>query len=545
MTGDGAGRADAAPLLDQALIENSILATSLTTPDGRFAMVNPAMCRWLGYDADALMAKTWQDITVRVSRGSAGTRTADSSVSASVPEGSTGAGIPEVSRFADLLAGRAASYQGELQFIHADGHRLWGYMSVFCLRDGEGRLQYLVGQTVDITEQVALRNAKSEADARFRKLMDNTGVGTALNHPDGRFAEVNQALCDLLGYDAETLKTMTWQEVTPENQLESDLRNVEDLRAGRIESYRVNKQFIHADGHLFWVDLSVSCIRDADATVQYFIAQFVDIDDEVRAQELLAQRERENRVLADRLRAEIADAADYVRSVLPGDLDGPVQVTSRYLPALDLGGDGFHYRWLDDDHLKVYLVDASGHGVRPALLSMSVHNLIRSGPLPRTTLLSPDRLLDTLNELFQMTEQGGSYFTIWYGIYQRSTRTLRYASAGHPPALALTDDDSGEITATPLSTPGIPVGMFPGTTYSSAEYPVPHGAQLLLYSDGAFDLPVRPADRAWQIEEFVALCTRVAQHPDWTLDDLVTQLRALSPQGSFDDDCALVRLTFP
>ena len=535
MTGDGGGTAGLTPLLCLALVENSILATSLTTPDGRFAMVNPAMCRWLGYDADTLMAKTWQEITARVNRDSAAAET----------NGHAGAGSAEVSRFADLMTGRASTYQGELQFIHADGRPLWGYMSVFALRDGQGALQYLVGQTADITEQVALRNAKSESDARFRKLMDNTGVGTAMNYADGRFAEVNQALCDLLGYDAETLTTMTWQDLTPQKQLESDLARIEDLEAGRIETYRVAKQFIHADGHLFWVDLSVSCIRNPDGSVQYFIAQFVDIDDEVRAREQLAQREIENRALAERLRAEIANAADYVMSVLPDEMDGPVQVTSRYLPALDLGGDGFNYRWLDEDHLKVYLIDASGHGIRPALLSMSVHNLIRSGTLPHATLLDPARMLDTLNGLFQMTDQGGSYFTIWYGVYQKSTRTMRYASAGHPPALVLIGEGSGDIVATTLSTPGIPIGMFGDTTYSSAAYPVPRGAQILLYSDGVIDLPVHNSDNPWPIDGFVELCSRVARDPDWTLDDLVTQLREVSPSGGFDDDCALVRLTFP
>ena len=228
-----------------------------------------------------------------------------------------------------------------------------------------------------------------------------------------------------------------------------------------------------------------------------------------------------------------------------GELTGRVEVTSRYLPALDLGGDCFYYRWLDDDHLKLYLIDASGHGIRPAFLSMSVHNLIRSGSLPDAVLREPDLVLDEINRLFPMEDQADSYFTIWYGIYQASTRTLRYSSAGHPPALVLLRDGAG-VTVSGLSTPASPIGMFADTVYTSDSYTVPHGAQLLLYSDGAFELPVHKADgKSWYRDDFVSLCMALTADPDWTLDDLVERLRSLIPDGDFDDDCALVLVTFP
>ena len=79
--------------------------------------------------------------------------------------------------------------------------------------------------------------------------------------------------------------------------------------------------------------------------------------------------------LARRLMAELGSAARYVTSILPDDLDGPVPVTSRYIPSEELGGDSFDHRWIDDDHLITYLVDVSGHGVGPAMFSVSVHNL--------------------------------------------------------------------------------------------------------------------------------------------------------------------------
>ena len=507
--------------LYRRMMENSSVGMSLNTPDGRFVDVNDALCDMLGYDAPTLCTKTWQNVTAPATLE------------------------VDIRQTNDLAAGLIDNYRTTKQFIHSDGHLVWVDLSASCIRDPNGNIELFVAQMVDVTNEIELRAKQAESDARFRKLMEISNVAIALIAPDGKMEVVNQALCTLFGYDEETLKTKTWQEMTPADFVDEDLRNVEELVSGRLDTYRVEKPQIHADGHLFWVDVSVSCLRDSDGSVQYLFAQGIDITEEVEARELLAERDRENRMLAERLRAEIRNAAEYVKSVLPGDLDGPVEVSSRYLPSLALGGDGFNYRWIDDDHLEVYLIDVSGHGIRPALLTMSVHNLIRSGSLPEEILFNPDRMLDKLNSLFQMDDQGGAYFTIWYGVYQRSTRTLRYASAGHPPALALAHDGGGLVTAR-LYTRAKPIGMFADAVYICDSYTVPSGGQLLLYSDGAFELPADSATgNLLTINGFIDLCTELAARPGWSLDELVDRLRALSCTGSFDDDCALVLLTFP
>ena len=369
--------------LYRRMMENSSVGMSLNTPDGRFVDVNDALCDMLGYDAPTLCTKTWQNVTAPATLE------------------------VDIRQTNDLAAGLIDNYRTTKQFIHSDGHLVWVDLSASCIRDPNGNIELFVAQMVDVTNEIELRAKQAESDARFRKLMEISNVAIALIAPDGKMEVVNQALCTLFGYDEETLKTKTWQEMTPADFVDEDLRNVEELVSGRLDTYRVEKPQIHADGHLFWVDVSVSCLRDSDGSVQYLFAQGIDITEEVEARELLAERDRENRMLAERLRAEIRNAAEYVKSVLPGDLDGPVEVSSRYLPSLALGGDGFNHRWIDDDHLKVYLIDVSGHGIRPALLTMSVHNLIRSGSLPEEILFNPDRMLDKLNSLFQMDDQGG------------------------------------------------------------------------------------------------------------------------------------------
>ena len=243
--------------------------------------------------------------------------------------------------------------------------------------------------------------------------------------------------------------------------------------------------------------------------------------------------------LARRLMSELSSAGRYVTSILPNDLDAPVPVTARYIPSDELGGDSFDYRWIDDDHLIAYLVDVSGHGIAPAMFSVSVHNLLRSGTLDHDTLLDPGRVLTELNRLFQMDQQAGNYFTIWYGVYQPSTRTLRYARAGHPPAIVMAADDSDPVL---LKSGSVPIGVIADTIYDTYDYALDPHATVLIFSDGAYEM-VLPGGGHGGLEEFIDLCTRTARSPDWTLDDLVGQLRKRSETGDFDDDCTLVRLT--
>ena len=250
----------------------------------------------------------------------------------------------------------------------------------------------------------------------------------------------------------------------------------------------------------------------------------------------LAKRERQMRAMADRLSGDLNSAAKYVAALLPGDLDGPVRVRSRLLPSREIGGDSYGYLWIDDDHLIFYLIDVSGHGVKSALLSVSVQHLLRARSMPAATLLSPDRVMAELNQLFGMDGHDDHFFTMWYGVYEASTRTLRYASAGHPPALALVDK-SGVTRAEVLGGESVPIGMFTETEFVLQEFQLPVGAQVLLCSNGVL------GDRL-SFDVFRELSEEVAAAPGWTPASLIARLRATA-DGAFDDDCALVQLSFP
>ncbi|MFM9156943.1 MAG: PP2C family protein-serine/threonine phosphatase, partial [Dolichospermum sp.] len=132
---------------------------------------------------------------------------------------------------------------------------------------------------------------------------------------------------------------------------------------------------------------------------------------------------------------ELAEATEYVKSLLPLPLNNPLKIKFKFLPSRQLGGDCFDYNWLDSDSLAIYLLDTAGHGLKATLPSISVLNLLRSRALKDLNYYQPSQVLAALNNTFQMNYQNDKYLTIWYGVYNRVSRQLTYSSAGHPPAI--------------------------------------------------------------------------------------------------------------
>jgi len=240
---------------------------------------------------------------------------------------------------------------------------------------------------------------------------------------------------------------------------------------------------------------------------------------------------------AEATERELARAVGYIQALLPPPLrEGPVRASWRFAPSALLGGDAFGYRWLDDARLAVFLLDVSGHGVGSALLAASAANMLRAATLS-VDLGDPAAVLRAMNAVFQMDEHNGLFFTLWYGVYDRSARTLHYASAGqHPAYLA----HQGALA--PLATRAPPVGMSPAARFSAAAALVPAGARLHLFSDGAFE--VTRADGApGGIDDFLALLLQPGRdmpEPDRLFEDL----RELTGRRPFDDDVSILTLHF-
>lgn len=155
-----------------------------------------------------------------------------------------------------------------------------------------------VGTVQDITDLRALEREARESERRFRSTFENAPIGMTLVAPDGRFLQVNHALAEILGYSEPELLGVTFQDLTHPDDLEADLGHVRQLLAGEITHYRMEKRYFHKSGHVVWVELSVSLLRDAGGEPVHFISQIRDITAERGAREALEASERRYQSIA-------------------------------------------------------------------------------------------------------------------------------------------------------------------------------------------------------------------------------------------------------
>ncbi len=190
-------------------------------------------------------------------------------------------------RYRRAVRERESHYRDSMRVVAADGDVLWVDASVNLTWSAAGDLERTILSLRDVDAHVSADHALAASEERFRLAMDNSGIGMCLVAPEGRFLRVNAALCTMLGRDADVLITSTWQELTHPDDLTADLALVDELLAGRRETYRMVKRFLRSDGDVVWGDLSVSCVRNEDGSVDYFISQIVDVSEQKRASLML------------------------------------------------------------------------------------------------------------------------------------------------------------------------------------------------------------------------------------------------------------------
>ncbi len=243
----------------------------------------------------------------------------------------------------------------------------------------------------------------------------------------------------------------------------------------------------------------------------------------------------------DSLARELTQAAKYVVSLLPQPLDGELQATWEFIPSSSLGGDSFGYHWIDDEHFMIYLLDVSGHGVGAALLSISVMNVLRARSLPDTDFRQPSAVLKSLNDTFPMEQQNGMYFTMWYGVYNKTRHQIAFSSGGHPAAILMSGDSPQNAAIRELLTDNCMIGGFPDVDYETETVDLQAFNKLHIFSDGCYEI-FRSDGQLWRYQDFVEL---VAKPPAPGVNDVARILagcRAINGSDNFQDDFSLLQL---
>ena len=287
-------------------------------------------------------------------------------------------------------------------------------------------------------------------------------------------------------------------------------------------------------------------VKGLDAGADDFITKPIEHNElqaRVRAGLRLHQLSRDLQTQKQILEAELAEAAEYVRSLLPPPMTYPLNINFQFIPSRQLGGDCFDYYWLDTDYLAIYLLDTAGHGLRATLPSISVLNLLRSRALKGLNYYQPSDVLQALNNTFQMNYQNDKYFTIWYGVYNRVKRQLIYASAGHPPAVLISGKSPSSTKVKKLRTPGVPVGMFPQVKYVDEFCNIEESSSLYIFSDGAYEI-TQSDGTLWTLEGFIEMLVTSQRRFEGKLEQILNYITSLNSKEAFDDDLSIIKMNF-
>lgn len=242
------------------------------------------------------------------------------------------------------------------------------------------------------------------------------------------------------------------------------------------------------------------------------------------------------------LAAEINEAADYILSALPAELDGEIVTRWKHIPSTALGGDSFGYHWVDSDHLAIYLLDVCGHGVGSALMSVSAINALRSQSLKAADFKQPASVLAAINNAFLMEDHNNKFFTMWYGVYKRSNHTLTYASAAHPPAFIRTGDSADKTELLELMTGNMAIGFMEDSSFKEASLLLKKFNQLTVYSDGVYEIEKTDGEMV-TLNEYTDIMRNLSDVKVMHIDSILETMKKLqATEGPFEDDFSLLQM---
>jgi sigma-B regulation protein RsbU (phosphoserine phosphatase) len=221
--------------------------------------------------------------------------------------------------------------------------------------------------------------------------------------------------------------------------------------------------------------------------VDYITKPFIKEEFLVRVKNHIELYQSKKKVIEymKRIDSELKRASEYISSLLPLPLRHKnLSADFFFKPSIALGGDVLGYHFIDDEHLAMYLIDVSGHGVGAALHSVAIINSIRFQNLPDTDFKSPKAVLSGLNKIFQMSGHNNHFFTLWYGCLNIKTNELVFSSAGHPPAILITENNVSNF----LSVDNFIIGGTLNYNFLDKSLVLNSGDDLYIFSDGAFEL---------------------------------------------------------
>jgi sigma-B regulation protein RsbU (phosphoserine phosphatase) len=211
-----------------------------------------------------------------------------------------------------------------------------------------------------------------------------------------------------------------------------------------------------------------------------------------------------------------------------GRISDSVDYSARCRQVRALGGDCYEFMPLAKDRLALVVGDASGKGVAAALMIASVQSSLRTAALFAGDDLAT--LLKVVNLQAYASSLADRYATVFYGVFDMATRTLRYVNAGHTPPVVLRRNGSIET----LETGGAPIGMFPDSSYEEGSVQLDPGDLVITYTDGVIEA-ANESGGEWGVQGLLSATAAWARQGNETAEHLVRSI--FNAMDDFSQEC--------
>lgn len=266
----------------RSIFENSSLGIALVGLNGKYLMVNDALCQIMGYSPEEMEHLTLFQLT----------HPEDIDLSSNLMD--------------NLIKERGGIRNQTKRYIHKEGKTIWAEISSRIIYNSDNKPLYFITHINDITERKIAEDIRKENEEKFRIAFNNSPTGMSMIRPDGQYVAVNQMLCDMFGYSAEELLSGTINKITHPDDIEHSYEWIRKKIAGDESEPELEKRFIHKDGYTVWGLLRSQWIRNEDGSPRLSITHILDITERKKAEEALMQSEQKYRLLFENMTSGFA-----------------------------------------------------------------------------------------------------------------------------------------------------------------------------------------------------------------------------------------------
>jgi PAS domain S-box-containing protein/putative nucleotidyltransferase with HDIG domain len=263
------------------------------------------------------------------------------------------------------------AFQTEVKFF--DGR--WFEFSINPIRSNESVLGVSAFGR-DVTERkladASLREAESalrESEGLFRSFFQLPLVGFSIVHPGKQGIIANERLCQMFGYSADELSKMSWTDIKHPDDLTKSFSQFDQLLAGQIRSYWLEKRYIRKDGNVLWAKVAVGCVRDPGGAVTQVCGYLEDISDRKAAEQAAQKAEQEYRQIFDRAPEGIFKTSPEGKSISLNPAGARMLGFTSPEETVTAINDSAHQIWLHPEDRSAYVAELEEQG--------EVHELIR------------------------------------------------------------------------------------------------------------------------------------------------------------------------